>query len=217
MHDLCWSTAQIPVHSHLSAHQVEFEPLNQGLTLRTFHKIYCRYRGHTNSGTSRKNKFMKFKRVITGFLSRARSFVHASFQQNRTPLNRRYYHNRSLPKTLLLCLCFDEPSIAALGDSYRRNHPLESSSDWTREPTDPENLQKQMPSQRAKTRNTSLRDRIKGDFINGNLVQVQGWILSQTEAQQCALFSVRAPGRGPAAGKNSESSAATDRRSSNSQ
>jgi hypothetical protein len=34
-----------------------------------------------------------------------------------------------------------------------------------------------------------LDQQIKEDFISGNTVMVDGWILSVTEARQCALFS----------------------------
>ena len=34
-----------------------------------------------------------------------------------------------------------------------------------------------------------LDKKIKNDFKTGNTVVIKGWILSKTEAQQCALFS----------------------------
>jgi hypothetical protein len=37
---------------------------------------------------------------------------------------------------------------------------------------------------------TTLDQQIKNDFITGNMVMVDGWILSVTEARQCALFSL---------------------------
>jgi hypothetical protein len=36
----------------------------------------------------------------------------------------------------------------------------------------------------------SLDQQVKEDFISGNTVMVDGWILSVTEARQCALFSL---------------------------
>jgi hypothetical protein len=36
----------------------------------------------------------------------------------------------------------------------------------------------------------TLEQQIKNDFISGNTVMVDGWILSVTEARQCALFSL---------------------------
>jgi hypothetical protein len=37
---------------------------------------------------------------------------------------------------------------------------------------------------------TMLEQQIKNDFITGNTVMVDGWILAVTEARQCALFSL---------------------------
>jgi hypothetical protein len=36
----------------------------------------------------------------------------------------------------------------------------------------------------------SLDNRVKEDFRIGNIVTVSGWVLSVTEARQCALFSI---------------------------
>lgn len=35
-----------------------------------------------------------------------------------------------------------------------------------------------------------MKRRIAHDFENGNTVMVDGWIISQTEARQCALYSL---------------------------
>lgn len=35
-----------------------------------------------------------------------------------------------------------------------------------------------------------LADRIKNDFVKGNTVEINGWILSVTEARQCAYLSL---------------------------
>ncbi len=37
---------------------------------------------------------------------------------------------------------------------------------------------------------TKLEKQISNDFTSGNMVMVDGWILSVTEARQCALFSL---------------------------
>jgi hypothetical protein len=36
----------------------------------------------------------------------------------------------------------------------------------------------------------SLDNRVKQDFRSGKIVTVNGWVLSVTEARQCALFSI---------------------------
>ena len=39
----------------------------------------------------------------------------------------------------------------------------------------------------------ALKKGIKNDFEIGNTVMIDGWILSVTEARQCALFSIIQP------------------------
>jgi len=39
----------------------------------------------------------------------------------------------------------------------------------------------------------ALKKEIKNDFEKGNTVMIDGWILSVTEARQCALFSIIQP------------------------
>lgn len=34
-----------------------------------------------------------------------------------------------------------------------------------------------------------LSDKVKSDFDKGKIVNIKGWVLSETEARQCALFS----------------------------
>ncbi|MBI3483350.1 MAG: hypothetical protein HY015_10350 [Bacteroidetes bacterium] len=37
---------------------------------------------------------------------------------------------------------------------------------------------------------SQIEKRVKQDFDNKNVVVVQGWVLSVTEARQCAFFSI---------------------------
>ena len=39
-----------------------------------------------------------------------------------------------------------------------------------------------------------IAENVQSDFLSGETVQVNGWILSRTEARQCALFSLTKPG-----------------------
>jgi len=39
-------------------------------------------------------------------------------------------------------------------------------------------------------RRASLNDQVRDDFAAGRTVLVDGWVLSATEARQCALFSL---------------------------
>lgn len=38
-----------------------------------------------------------------------------------------------------------------------------------------------------------MAEKVQADFENGETVVVRGWILSRTEARQCALFSLTNP------------------------
>ena len=49
-------------------------------------------------------------------------------------------------------------------------------------------LAKQGPVAGDKATGAALHGRIKNDFSTSNIVTVNGWVLSATEARQCALF-----------------------------
>lgn len=75
-----------------------------------------------------------------------------------------------------LSLIWDVQKINAIGDQYRTNNPDEASA---------RSLVKLLitvPSEK-------MGERITNDFETGETVLVDGWILSVTEARQCALAS----------------------------
>ena len=37
----------------------------------------------------------------------------------------------------------------------------------------------------------SISEKINQDFIKENILIIDGWVLSKTEAQQCALYSIK--------------------------
>ncbi len=95
----------------------------------------------------------------------------------------------SLPSAL--AAIHNPETIAALGESYRISVPDEDNLEQLRnmllldvkdnviaEDTDDATL-KQL-----------LEERVKSDFDQGETVILDGWILSKTEARQCALFSL---------------------------
>lgn len=84
----------------------------------------------------------------------------------------------------MLSLIWDEDTILAVGKAYQKNNPYENNE---------HNLVKLL------TRNISadadktpklLQQRIVQDYKQGKMVMVEGWLLSVTEARQCALFSI---------------------------
>lgn len=87
------------------------------------------------------------------------------------------------PKSL--SLIWDNQTISDIGNRYRSQVPRENKE---------RALVKQLLAE-ADSRNLSLslEGKIKRDFETGNTIMVDGWILSITEARQCALSSTIQP------------------------
>lgn len=68
----------------------------------------------------------------------------------------------------------DAPTIRQLGEAYRAQTPAEAS-----QKTLIQLLQTGVTAQN-----------IKSDYGKGDIVTLKGWVLSRTEARQCALFSL---------------------------
>lgn len=78
------------------------------------------------------------------------------------------------PPMFLTIIC-DDKELLAIGEAYLNQHPEEASKD---------NLASLLPTA------SLLSTRIQTDFQTGNTVVVKGWVLSLTEARQCALYSL---------------------------
>lgn len=68
----------------------------------------------------------------------------------------------------------DAATIRQLGDAYRAKTPAESSQEKL--------IELLTPGVSAK--------KIQADYANGNIVTLKGWVISLTEARQCALYSL---------------------------
>ncbi|NBB73477.1 MAG: hypothetical protein GVY35_07350 [Bacteroidetes bacterium] len=79
----------------------------------------------------------------------------------------------------------DFASIHALGRRYRAVHPEED-----RRAALVEVLRGAIGPGLGSVRDR-LDARVRADFAQGRTVQLDGWILSVTEARQCALYSLR--------------------------
>jgi len=96
-------------------------------------------------------------------------------------------YDRSLADPQSLSLIWDTETIKKIGNQYRLQMPSEKSE---------RSLVKTL---KAAVSEVSLADApnleeiIKKDFETGNIIIVDGWILSRTEARQCALFSLTEP------------------------
>ncbi|MEO1655614.1 MAG: hypothetical protein AAFU64_18875 [Bacteroidota bacterium] len=83
-----------------------------------------------------------------------------------------------------LGMIWDTKSILSIGESYLKGFPKEND-----EQTLVRWLFKQSPLENDALRSW-LEQKIKQDFTNNETIMLDGWMLSRTEARQCALFSI---------------------------
>ena len=90
-----------------------------------------------------------------------------------------------------LSLIHDATTLRELGEKYRQLVPREN-----RESRLVNLLLTNVRGERVARSSDSLflqdllKEQIEYDFMTGNTVVIQGWVLSTTEARQCALFSL---------------------------
>jgi hypothetical protein len=90
-----------------------------------------------------------------------------------------------LPPELLGMLGPDR--VRELGNHYRAATPAESTADSLRGAIfNSQSVFSRLPL----IRHYPIDDMIRDDFADGRTVLVDGWVLSLTEARQCALFSL---------------------------
>ena len=127
---------------------------------------------------------MKLKQILRGYWERARALSKSLAEQKR--ISSSHYDQLAVPATLVKCL--DEPAVALIGESYRRAYPDEPALDWSELVTTSDSLNEGKDLS-TKERRRLLQKRINDDFAQGRIVRIQGWLLSKTEARQCALAS----------------------------
>ena len=89
----------------------------------------------------------------------------------------------SLPVNLLSIMSEDE--IKELGNSYIQSFPNEANVDVLKTLIV---QNKNIPSK--KLIDQKVKFEIKDDFVKGDTLILNGWVLSITEARQCALYSL---------------------------
>jgi hypothetical protein len=77
--------------------------------------------------------------------------------------------------------------VRAIGKRYVAGTPNENTADALRAAISKSRNQSRVPLMPR-----SIDDQVREDFINGNTVLVDGWVLSVTEARQAALFALSA-------------------------
>jgi hypothetical protein len=81
--------------------------------------------------------------------------------------------------------------VDEIGRLYRRKFPAEDSIDAVSEALRAD-LQLDLEATNASELATGLQDCVRRDFAHGRTVTLDGWVLSATEARQCALHSLLA-------------------------
>ncbi|NNE75521.1 MAG: hypothetical protein HKN31_00430 [Pricia sp.] len=100
-----------------------------------------------------------------------------------------YYHNemaddKDLAKPQLLSTIWDSETIALIGKAYLNENPDEN---------DAQKLISLLSDHISKENvgiSASLINKIRNDYKTGEIVTIEGWDLSITEARQCALFAL---------------------------
>jgi hypothetical protein len=91
----------------------------------------------------------------------------------------------------LLSLIIDEKSIRDIGKAYISLAPNQTTNSYLISLLMTDRYGKKLSdTASASTIISELRKKIVADFKKGQYLFVDGWILSETEAQQCALFSL---------------------------
>ena len=81
----------------------------------------------------------------------------------------------------LLLLALGPAAVREIGDAYRALVPTES---------DRASLETLLRAELSAARSSNV-DPVRADFAAGRVIVVRDWVLSRTEARQCALFSLR--------------------------
>jgi hypothetical protein len=97
--------------------------------------------------------------------------------------------NPLLRPEILACIC-DEKEICDIGDHYRSRIPAENKKDKLVELILTDDAGKKNASSDDTALYNWIEQKVREDFKEGRIVVVDGWILSETEARQCALLSL---------------------------
>ncbi|HEU4720460.1 MAG TPA: hypothetical protein VFS59_03785, partial [Gemmatimonadaceae bacterium] len=82
-----------------------------------------------------------------------------------------------------LLLALGPAAIREIGEAYRALVPAES---------DRASLETALRAELGAARSSNA-DPVCADFAAGRVIVVRDWVLSRTEARQCALYSLRSP------------------------
>jgi hypothetical protein len=93
---------------------------------------------------------------------------------------------KAIAQPLFFSHLVDAKTIREAGSSYRKMAPNEDSQTTLSELL----LGKNNSQTDSKAIETALNSKVEEDFKSGKTITVKGWVLSLTEARQCALYSI---------------------------
>lgn len=91
---------------------------------------------------------------------------------------------RALADAELLSYIMDAPIIAGIGKKYQEQFPDHNTEQKLIE------LLSESIADDSNDLSEELNRKISEDYKNGKIIMLDGWLLSETEARQCALFSL---------------------------
>jgi len=83
----------------------------------------------------------------------------------------------------------DGDTIRDIGVKYRKQVPAEDKRQKLVDILLTKNTGEKVESSNYKRVSELLENKIQGEFKEGKIIVEDGWVLSETEARQCALFS----------------------------
>lgn len=111
-----------------------------------------------------------------------------------TPARGRAAATSALHHPRLLAIVRDEEHVAELGRCYLELTPSENTGPVLTRLIE-EDVRglcgESSPDIGADAQQARVDRQVQADFAQGRTVMLQGWVLSRTEARQCALFSLR--------------------------
>jgi len=93
--------------------------------------------------------------------------------------------NSPMDLPLLFSKIADKSTLIEAGAAYRKMHRDEDSQAVLSQ-----KLSRGMPTLDAGALSRALSFQVKQEFAAGNTITLSGWVMSVTEARQCALFSI---------------------------
>ena len=118
----------------------------------------------------------------------------ASFYIPASGCSSRYtLSNKAVAQPQFLAHICDAKALRAIGITYKRQVPDEKADKKLAHLILTDDAGHAIPESTDSNKlEALLNQKVQQDFETGHTVMVNGWVLSQTEARQCALFSSQA-------------------------